>query len=238
MCRRNRSRCELLGPDPGKWSAYEPLPPIEALFVSFPIFVDAVRAAASGDVELARRDLARVQGDAIKSWYIEHAQIAGTCRLAALGGKEPAPYTGEVHQLAYPRAAGVTAVFEADGYRCRYCQRPVVHRDLLRALQAVVGADAFPIGPTNERTHGSVIAHRGVVDHVVPRKRGGRTEPGNLVTSCYPCNFGKAHYALEEIRLAPPRPPIKDDGVGLRDLIPALRAVARRLASATPVAVK
>jgi 5-methylcytosine-specific restriction endonuclease McrA len=30
------------------------------------------------------------------------------------------------------------------------------------------------------------------VDHVVPRAKGGKTEPGNLVSSCDPCNSGKS----------------------------------------------
>lgn len=30
------------------------------------------------------------------------------------------------------------------------------------------------------------------VDHVNPRSKGGKTEPGNLVTSCDPCNIGKS----------------------------------------------
>jgi hypothetical protein len=221
MCRRKRNRCEILGADPSMWSHFEPLAPDKSLIDSFPHFERAVRAAANGAIEAARQELAQVQGDAIKTWYIEHAQISGKCRFAAMGGKEAGPYTGDIDLLAYPRAAVVTAVYEADGYRCRYCQRPVVHRDLLWGLQAVVGVRDFPIGPTNLATHGSVIAHRAVAEHVVPRKRGGRTEPDNLVTACYPCNFGKAHYTLKEIGLAPPRPPVRDGWVGLRDLIPA-----------------
>jgi HNH endonuclease len=80
--------------------------------------------------------------------------------------------------------------------------------------------------------HGSVIAHRGVVDHVVPRKRGGRTEPGNLVTACYPCNFGKAHYTLEELGMCAPRPAMRDGWDGLQGLVPALKRHGRSMAVA------
>lgn len=41
------------------------------------------------------------------------------------------------------------------------------------------------------------------VDHVVPEALGGRTEPGNLVTACEPCNSGKSSMA--------PDAPIVDD---------------------------
>lgn len=30
------------------------------------------------------------------------------------------------------------------------------------------------------------------VDHVKPRSRGGKTEPSNLATACWPCNNGKS----------------------------------------------
>ncbi len=48
------------------------------------------------------------------------------------------------------------------------------------------------------------------------------------MTACYPCNFGKAHYTLEEIRLRKPRPALRDGWDGLQSLMPDLekRALA------------
>ncbi len=230
MCRRNSNRCVLLGNDPSKWSRFEPLAPHPSLISSFPHFVSAIRAAADGDVEQARAELLLVESDAIRNWYIEHAQIAGNARFATLGRPPPARYDGPVHELAYPPAAEVRAVLEADGYRCRYCQREVVHGDLLKALQFAVGKTAFPLGPGNAGRHGAVFAHRAVVDHIVPRKRGGRTESNNLVTACYPCNFGKGDHTLEDLGLSAPRPAVRDAWDGLQSLIPALRKQARSLA--------
>ena len=228
MCKGNSKGCVVLGPDPTAWSKYAPLHPHPSLIRSYPHFVAAVRAAASGDARRARKALLRVESDAIKNWYIEHAQVSGNARVVTLGRQRPAPYRGPVHERAYPRPAEVRAVLEADGYRCRYCQREVVHPDLLRALQAVVGKSAFPLGPGNAGRHGSVFAHRAVVDHILPRKRGGRTELGNLVTACYPCNFGKANHTLDDLGLRPPRPATRDSWDGLQSLLPALRKYARK----------
>jgi 5-methylcytosine-specific restriction endonuclease McrA len=108
------------------------------------------------------------------------------------------------------------------------------HRDVLRLLQSIVGKSAFPIGPTNAATHGAVIAHRAVADHVVPRKRGGPTSAGNLVTACYPCNFGKAEYTLEELGLLAPRPAVVDGWDGLQSLVPALKKQSLRARSGAP----
>jgi hypothetical protein len=126
--------------------------------------------------------------------------LSGARRAARLGRVGDALNAVEVDPLAYPRAAAVSALFTRDGYRCRYCQCPVVHKDLLRALQAVVGTEVLRMGPTNLDLHGAVIAHRAVADHVLPRKRGGRTEETNLVTACYPCNFGKVNHSVPTIR--------------------------------------
>lgn len=37
-----------------------------------------------------------------------------------------------------------------------------------------------------------------VVDHVVPRKKGGDDKPGNLVAACVPCNSKKSDHLLED----------------------------------------
>lgn len=227
MCRRNANKCVVLGSDPAKWSTFEPLAPDRSVVAGFPHFSAAVRAAAAGDIELARAKLFAVDSDSIRTWFIEHAQVAGNARVAALGRAAPGPYQGTVDELAYPRSATVAEVLRVDGYRCRYCQRPVVHKDVLMLVQRIVGKHSFSLGPTNLEMHGSAIAHRAVIDHVLPRKRGGPTRLGNLVAACYPCNFGKGHYTLEELGIAPPRPALRDGWNGFQTLVPALKEQAQ-----------
>src|SRR6266511_2369224 len=228
MCRRNSNKCVLLGSDPSTWSRFEPLPAPRTLVDSFPHFESAVRAAADGDITRARVELSQVESGSMRDWFIEHAQVAGGCRFAALGRPRLPPCDLEIDKLKYPTDAVVTSIVEADAYRCRYCQRPVIEKQVLKLFQEVVGGSAFPMGKTNLGMHGAVLGYRAVVDHVVPRARGGPTDRTNLVTACYPCNYGKAHYTLEQLRLCAPRPVAGDTWDGFRGLIPALKQQARR----------
>ena len=231
MCRKNMNGCVLLDPDPVRWDTFAPLTPDQSLIDGFLPFELAVRAAADGQIEKARAALAQVDGDAIRTWFIEHAQVAGHRRYMARGRPHMGPcQKKDVDPIRYPRAAVVREVFAADGYRCRYCQRQVVHIDLLKQVRKILGPQVFSLGPRNIDIHGAAIAHRGVVDHLVPRSRGGQTVPPNLVTSCYPCNYGKDYYTLEAIALVSPRPASKDCWDGLVGLMGPLSSVARRVA--------
>ncbi|HUW77243.1 MAG TPA: HNH endonuclease [Candidatus Nanopelagicaceae bacterium] len=50
------------------------------------------------------------------------------------------------------------------------------------------------------------------LDHVTPHRLGGRTDEANLVTSCWPCNYGKMEYTVEQIGIVDPllTPPMED----------------------------
>lgn len=226
MC-RGKKTCVLLGSDPSLWSPFEPLPADASLLASFPHLVEAVRRAAEGDVLATKAALAEVNSAAIREWFIQHAQVAGIARVHALHRPRIPKYNGAKDPVAYPKPAVISRVFAADGHRCRYCQRPVVHPDVLRLLERIVGKDCFSLGPTNLEMHGAAFAHRGAVDHVVPRTRGGPTHVSNLVTVCYPCNYGKAQFTLEELGIASPRPPMLDGWDGLQSLVPDLKKQAR-----------
>lgn len=223
MCRRTKTACSLLGADPARWPKFEVLPAVAAVVDGFEPLEAAIRHAADGDAVGAREKLSRIDGPAILEWYVEHAQVAGTRRIAVLQSRSvPGPV--EEIDRPYPQAKIEAEVFRRDGFRCRYCQRRVLSRSVLKAFHGVVGDDLFQMGPTNASTHGAALAFRAVADHLVARKRGGKTDPANLLTACYPCNFGKAEYSLEELRLEPPRPPIVDAWDGLEALLPRLRA--------------
>lgn len=223
------ARCSLLDANPSNWSRYELLPAIAEVVDGLAHFETSIRLAAEGAVQQAREALLRVQSGAIQRWYIEHAQVAGARRLDILHIKKNDEKTVLKDKLAYPPCKLEAEIFSADGFRCRYCQRRVVTRRLLRLFHGVVGSASFSIGTTNKTTHGAALAYRAVVDHVVPRWRGGRTERSNLVTACYPCNFGKAEHSLEQLRLEFPRPALLDSWDGLESLVPALNRQAQQL---------
>jgi hypothetical protein len=87
------------------------------------------------------------------------------------------------------------------------------------------------MGSSNLTTHGAALVYREVADHVNPFAAGGQTDPGNLVTACYPCNFGKGSFTLAELALEAPRPPLLDGWDGMERCLLALKeqaAVHRR----------
>lgn len=115
-----------------------------------------------------------------------------------------------------PTSATEMAVFARDGYRCRYCGCRVVLAKARRVMSAMV-PDALPWGAADKDKHAAFYALTAVADHVVPHARGGTSEPGNLVTTCQPCNYGKGDWLIEQVGLIDPltRPPICDAWDGL-----------------------
>lgn len=74
------------------------------------------------------------------------------------------------------------AVFERDGYRCRYCGCQITAlREWHHWAKRWVG-----------------LIH---VDHVIPRCKGGTDELDNLVTACRTCNLAKYDKLLQPIPL-------------------------------------
>ncbi len=79
------------------------------------------------------------------------------------------------------------------------------------------------MGTTNATTHGAALVYRAVADHVLPHWSGGSTDQENLITACYPCNFGKAEFSLEQLGLERPRRAVANGGDGLESLVPAMK---------------
>jgi 5-methylcytosine-specific restriction endonuclease McrA len=60
-------------------------------------------------------------------------------------------------------------------------------------------------------------AERLTFDHVIPRSRGGRTEWGNVVTACEPCNLRKGHRIPHESGIFPLRAPCSPNTFELQE---------------------
>jgi hypothetical protein len=119
-----------------------------------------------------------------------------------------------------PSAAEILELYIRDGWRCRYCGCRVIYGRACDVLRK-----AFPDEvhwPASGQSHGGFLALTATPDHVVPHARGGDNSPGNLVTTCWPCNFGMEHDSLDELGLSDPRlrPPVVDGWDGLTRLIP------------------
>ena len=98
---------------------------------------------------------------------------------------------------------------ERDDYTCQYCSMPVLQSSVFTKFRDQVGAEHFPTVGTNKGRHGVKLVFTGTLDHVDPYSKGGKTAPDNLVTCCWPCNYGKGEYTLTELGLKDPRPGIR-----------------------------
>lgn len=192
--------CTELGPDPAQWDTHAPLPHPSWHEEALRHFADSVALAASGKIVESLAALSLSRGDELLSYFDVHAQNSWHTRLLVLGNKrsqvtgEKASYTSRIEK----------AVYERDGYRCRYCRTPVVHKDVFKAYSSVVGADHFRAVGRNRERHGVSLTFRATVDHVQPLNLGGTNDESNLVTSCAPCNFGKGPCTVEQIGIENP----------------------------------
>lgn len=76
------------------------------------------------------------------------------------------------------------------------------------------------LGPKERGPAQRLLVLKASLDHILPHSRGGDNDPSNLVTACYPCQFGRSSWTLEEVGLTDPRlrPPVVDNWDGLMRL--------------------
>ncbi len=138
-----------------------------------------------------------------------------------------------------PTPAAQRRIFERDGFRCRFCGCRVVLPAARRTLRDALPG-AIDWGRTNAEQHAAFYALSATADHVVPHAKGGTSDPENIVTACWGCNFGRGGYLLAEMGLADPRErePMRDGWDGLsRVLSREPAATAPRAAHAAPTSI-
>lgn len=230
MC-RGKQICTELGDQPNTWSKEAPLAPPAWFSEQLTAFSNAVRSAAAGEVTSARDQLRIIRSDDLRTWYVEHGKQAGFCRYPHLGRLQPEIAMSLPDPKRHPDRLMNEFVFKRDGYRCRYCTLRIIPKEVLEAFSKVVGVDAFCTTGTDLQRYGAALAFRAIADHVVPWSFGGRTDPDNLVTACWPCNFGKDRFTLGQIGLEDPRTravQAPDTWDGLVSLVPELQRRAVR----------
>jgi 5-methylcytosine-specific restriction endonuclease McrA len=173
---------------------------------SFKEFEQAVRVAVQGDLELALSHLSSTRHDELRVWFDKVAQHAGKQRF--LDRNHPMaielPVVDDARDEEKISVPLARQILERDAYHCRYCGIPVVFSSEVRKIQKILGPDNFPISKSNQIAHGTLRAFYNSFDHVLPRSRGGRNTLENLVTACYPCNFGKDDFTLSQLGLRSP----------------------------------
>jgi hypothetical protein len=197
--------CTELGPDPSLWPTTSPLPTPPFVLQAGETVKTAMALVSIGEVDESRSLLRKLDQDWIQAWFIIHAQNAHRFRRHTFHPDRIAVLPVEIRDRPYPSPAMERDIYERDGGRCRFCGVWVVLAKDQRAFSTVVGDDLFAIGRTNLTRSGTMIATRATADHVIPRSQGGRTDPDNLVTACWPCQFGKAEFSPSQLGLEDPR---------------------------------
>ncbi len=109
----------------------------------------------------------------------------------------------KTQQAGMPSTAEQQQIFERDGWHCRCCGVPVISPQARTRLSARYGAVRW--GKRNAERHAGFFALMASLDHALPRSRGGDNEPANLLTACWPCQFGRMDWTYEEVQMADPR---------------------------------
>lgn len=174
--------------------------------LSFQELEKAVEFAVNGEPGLALEHLNMTRHLEIREWYITSAQVAGLRRHAELGhieAQEPEIPAAEQDTRDIPMPLART-ILDRDGYQCRYCHIPVIYKAEAKKLQVLFGAEIFRVSKSNRIAHGTLRAFYNSFDHVLPLSRGGTTSLDNLVAACYPCNFGKDNFTLNQLGMPSP----------------------------------
>lgn len=174
--------------------------------LSFQQLEQAVEFAVNDQREIGIEHLNLTRHLEIKEWFITSAQVAGSRRHDELKhpeAQEP-PIPKEKQDARRISVSLARSILDRDRYQCRYCHVPVIFTTEAKKLQALFGAENFRVSKSNQIAHGILRAFYNSFDHVVPLSRGGRTSLDNLVTACYPCNFGKDNFTLSQLGLLSP----------------------------------
>lgn len=193
-----------LGTDPGSWPKDRliALPPeIDILHLSTMI-IEAIELG-NNDKKRSASLIRSIDDRQLKRWFIDVAQHAGKWRVSHYR------HTGSVRRVTKasrkaPARQQILKMFTDDNFHCRYCKSPVIgDRKLFAKLAKHVEVPELLTTGTNEQRHGLYLLFRASHDHVVPLNAGGRDDIENLVTACWPCQFGKYNYTLQELNMNP-----------------------------------
>jgi hypothetical protein len=224
MCKRTgNTYCSVFGRDVTSWSHDAPMGQPEWVAAAFDPLLEAMTLADAGDITASLALYHREVPDRkLNEWYDLHAQYAYKWRCTDRGIPSPKKLPAEqlAPKLGNPESALPQQVFARDSYRCRYCNTRLFAYPAFTRFEQTVGREAFTVtkSPGNKAKAGAAMVFRPTADHVEPWSRGGQTGLANLVTSCWPCNFGKMEYTVAEMGITDPRlrPAIDDGWDGLR----------------------
>lgn len=191
-----------LGNEPSSWPTDRliNLPEIFDPFYDYGEIQRAIEISKTDTVE-ASRIIRSIDSEIYKRWFIDVAQNVGIWRFKHLGKSKQDSGAKRVKRIN-PSRKLILELFQSDAYRCRYCGIPIIgDRKHFLDLAERVNVPELVAGRSNEDRHGLYLMFRGSHDHIKPLALGGTNDIDNLLTSCWPCQFGKYHYSLDELGL-------------------------------------
>ena len=164
----------------------------------------AAVSAARTSLQASRRIIDSIDSNRLKRFFVDVAQHAGSWRF------EHNPLREDKHESkptkrSIPPRKQLLQLFSNDNYRCRYCGTPVVgDRKQFVALAERLSMPELVVTGGNEARHGLYLTFRGSHDHRVSLAEGGTNDMENLLTACWPCQFGKFKYSLTDLGMDEP----------------------------------
>jgi len=170
---------------------------------------DAEMLLKKSDMPIIREWTESIWG--ARSPYIKHLSIPGA---------PPKLEKSERIKVRMPSKAGMKLLHDRDGFHCRFCEIPVIRKEVRQVLKKIY-PEAVSWGRRNIEQHAALQAMWLQYDHVLPHARGGNNDLSNVVITCAPCNFGRMDNLIEEIGVIDPRTrkPFSSDWDGLERFI-------------------
>jgi len=189
----------VLETDPSAWPRHCLIPyPAE-----FDTQIDKLEQAlnlANTDPDQSRDIVKSIDSEEMKRWFIDVALKSGAWR-AKYSGESGVDVKNSRRRKAISQKR-LEALFERDNWRCRYCGiRIAGNRKHFKKFAKAIRMPELVSGRTDEGRHGLYLMLMASYDHVKPHSDGGSNDDKNLVTSCWPCQFGKYKYSLDELKI-------------------------------------
>lgn len=186
------------------------------------LLAQAVAAHKRGDRQDAARLILAADFEQIGEWF---RTIVGPYQ-PAIHGERPKTLNPPVlpeDQRKPPRmptAETRKAVLARDGHHCRFCDSPVISKQVILAMSKAYPTEARWSNIASEQ-HRFFQAMTLQYDHVLPHSRGGESGADNIVITCAACNYGRISWTVEEAGLLDPRnnPIVVSDWDGLTTFI-------------------
>lgn len=165
--------------------------------------VEAVQMAHINP-QKAKSLIGLVNAEEMRRWFIDVALWSGFWRAER---RKLIQVSKTKKSIRLPiRQKQLEELFNRDGWHCRYCGNPVGgNRKHFKKFAKQIDMPELIHGRSDETRHGIYLMMMASYDHVESHSRGGSDDFNNLVTACWPCQFGKYKFELSALGLEDPR---------------------------------